>query len=162
MLLTLLTDNHPLLRKKSDAITTITPEIKQLAQDLILTMNYGKRAVGIAAPQVGISKRLIVCKIRNTKGQATDTVMINPQILTTSKECETGEEGCLSIPNVFGPVNRPQEITIQYIDLENRTVLKHYTHFNARVILHEIDHLEGILFTDLVTNKDELFQEVSF
>ena len=63
MLITILTDNHPTLRQKSSPVTNITPELKKLAQDMIETMNYGKRGVGLAAPQVGISKRMIVCKI---------------------------------------------------------------------------------------------------
>lgn len=162
MLLTLLTDENPSLRIKSEMIYAITPEIKKLAQDLIQTMNYGKQAVGIAAPQVGINKRLIVCKIRTAKGKQEDIVMINPQILTIGSEREVGEEGCLSVPNTFGPVKRAKEITVQYTDLAKKTILKRYIGFNARVILHEIDHLEGVLFTDLVENKEDIFQELNY
>jgi len=162
MLLTLLTDEHPTLRLKAEPISSITTEIKQLARNLAETMNYGKRAVGIAAPQVGVSKRLIVCKIRGSNGKNEDIPMVNPQVLTASTQCEVGEEGCLSIPNIFGPVSRAKEITVQYTDLDGKNILKRFTGFNARVVLHEIDHLEGVLFTDLVTDRSELFQEVSY
>ena len=162
MLLTILTDNHPTLRQKSSSITSITPELKKLAQNMIETMNYGKRGVGLAAPQVGINKRLIVCKIRLPKGGYEDVAMINPQIFTKSESCEIGEEGCLSVPNLFGPVKRASEITLQYQSLDKKMVLKRYTGMNARVIQHEIDHLDGILFTDLVSDKREIFEEVNF
>lgn len=162
MLLKILTDDHPLLREKSQAVNTITAATKQLVKDLTETMNYGSRAVGIAAPQVGILERIIICKLRNAQGKNDDVAMINPQIITHSTICEIGEEGCLSIPNIFGPVKRPREITVQYATPDKKQVLKRFVGFNARVIQHEIDHLEGILFTDLVTNKEELFEELNF
>lgn len=162
MLLPVLTDNHPLLRQKAKPATIINASTKKLIKDMLDTMNYGQRAVGLAAPQVGISERIIVCKISNSHGRQEDMAFINPEIITKSPNCEIGEEGCLSIPNIFGPVNRPKEITMQFMTIDRKTVIKRFTGFNARVIQHEIDHLNGILFTDLVSNPEELFEEINF
>jgi peptide deformylase len=161
MILPILTDENPQLREISAPVKTIDASTKKLIKDLIDTL-ASQRGVGIAAPQTGIKQRVIICKIRSSREKEEDIAMINPQILTKSKQCEIAEEGCFSIPNIFGPVNRPSEITVQYQTIDKKTVLRRFTGYNARVIQHEVDHLDGILFTDLVSNKAELYEEISY
>jgi len=162
MLLPILTDENPQLREKSVFVKEITPEIKKLIADMTETMNYGSRAVGLAAPQVGVQQRIIVCKIKNSLGKFINMALINPEIVTKSEQCELGEEGCLSIPNMFGPVMRAKDITVQFMTEDKKPSMKRFGGYNARVILHEIDHLNGILFTDLVGDKSLLYEELSY
>ncbi len=162
MLLSILTDENPQLREKSAFVKEITPQTKKLIADMMETMNYGSRAVGLAAPQVGVQQRIIVCRIKNTLGKHHNMAFINPEILTKSDQCELGEEGCLSIPNMFGPVMRAKDITVQFMTEDKKTVLKRFGGYNARVIQHEIDHLNGVLFTDLVGDKSLLYEELSY
>lgn len=162
MLLPILTDENPQLREKSAPVKEVTAETKKLIANMIETMNYGNRAVGLAAPQVGVKQRIIVCKIKTSLGKPINMALINPEVLTQSAECELGEEGCLSIPNWFGPVTRPKDITVQFMTEDKKTVLKRFSGYNARVIQHEIDHLNGVLFTDLIGDKSLLYEELSY
>jgi peptide deformylase len=161
MILPILTDENPELRKVSEPVKVIDAKIHTLIKDLESTLEY-KHGVGIAAPQAGIKLRVIICKLRNSAGKSENVPMINPQILTKSKNCDLGEEGCFSIPNIFGPVKRPHEITLQYMTPDKKTVLRRFAGYNARVIQHEVDHLDGILFTDLVSDKSTLYEEISY
>ncbi len=161
MILPILTDENPELRKVSEPVKTIDQKIVKLVKDLEQTLEY-KHGVGIAAPQAGIKLRVIICKLRNAHDKNENVAMINPQILTKSKNCDLGEEGCFSIPNIFGPVMRPHEITLQYTTVDKKTVLRRFVGYNARVIQHEVDHLNGILFTDLIKDKSKLYEEISY
>lgn len=161
MILPILTDENPELRKVSEPVKTIDQKTLKLIKDLEHTLEY-KRGVGIAAPQAGFKQRIIICKLRNTNGKTENIPMINPQILTKSKSCDLGEEGCFSVPNIFGPVMRPHEITLQYTTTDKKTILRRFAGYNARVIQHEVDHLDGILFIDLVSDKATLYEEVSY
>ena len=141
-------EKDELLRKKSRevAIDDITGEkIQSLIDDMIETM-HNFNGVGLAAVQVGMLKRVIVIDVEDGKGPY---VLINPQILKTKgeKECD---EGCLSFPNEFGKVIRPTEVTVEFYDrFGNFTKLK-AKDLLAQAICHEVDHLNGIVFTDLV------------
>lgn len=137
-----------ILRKKSKKvdIDDITSERNQrLIDDMIETMNYYK-GVGLAAVQVGILRQIIVIDIDDGNGPY---VLINPEILKTkgSKECE---EGCLSFPNEYGKVVRPTEVVVEFYDRNAKKQKLKAKDLLAQAVCHEVDHLNGILFTDLV------------
>lgn len=135
--------DNPILRKKSKPIKSIDKKLKKFIKDMIATMHEAK-GVGIAAPQVGVNDRLCIVTLNDKKV----VPMINPEIIYKSDEKEWGEEGCLSLPKEFGDVERSKEITVTYLDeSENQITLK-LKDFNARVVQHEIDHLDGVLFID--------------
>ncbi len=130
------------LRKKCKEVEEITPEVKKLIEDMAKTMGKNN-GVGLAAPQVGILKRIIVFETPDgPKG------FINPKILKKQKETEIMEEGCLSFPGLFLKIKRAKEIEIEALD-ENGGKIK-VQGFLARVLQHEIDHLDGILFIDRI------------
>lgn len=137
----ILTYQHPALRSQTEELTAVTPETRQLAADMIQTMEeaYG---VGLAAPQVGELIRLFVYDVGDGPH-----VVINPRILRTAGE-ELGNEGCLSIPRLQGDVLRATKVTATWLDQHGRKIRKSVDGFTARVFQHEYDHLFGILFTD--------------
>lgn len=141
-LLPLVFEPNPLLHKKAVPIETITPDIVQLVIDMKETM-VKENGVGLAAPQIGQSVRLFV--VAHKDGIK---AFINPQITKKSWRTNVDEEGCLSIPGVFGPVRRHNSIHVRYLDEQgNKHTLK-ASGFFARVIQHEYDHIEGVLFTE--------------
>jgi peptide deformylase len=149
---------HPILRKKGEKITEITDEIRQLVSDMIETMDEGGRGIGLAAQQVGRALKLFVLRryVDGPDGKWTVSdpiVYINPKILAVSKETGIVEEGCLSIPNVLLPVERPVKIKIESTRLDGSKVVEEVEGMNARVILHENDHINGVLFIDRVEEK---------
>lgn len=134
-------DGDPILRKKSREVTEITDRIKALLEDMVETM-YHAEGVGLAAPQVGILRRIIVIDI----GEGPMKI-INPEIIEEDGEV-VGIEGCLSIPSISGDVPRPNKIKVKYIDVEGKEQTIDAEGPLARVFCHEIDHLDGILYTD--------------
>ncbi len=136
----------PVLKMVATPYKEITDEDRQLAKDMIEAM-YQAKGVGLAAPQVGISKRLIVCSPESKKGK--EFIFFNPII---AKKCGEvmGEEGCLSFPGVTGEVLRAEEIDFEALDIEGKSVKQTIHGFFARVIQHEVDHLDGIVFPDRV------------
>jgi peptide deformylase len=134
-------DDDELLRKRSREIETIDNRIRELAMDMIDTM-YKFDGVGLAAPQVGILKRIIVIDI----GEG-PRVFINP-IIKKAVGTQTGEEGCLSSPNTFGNVDRPETLVVEAFDIDGKPVKVKAKGLEAVVLSHEIDHLDGILFLD--------------
>lgn len=141
-------EGDPILRKKSRKIEKIDKRIKTLAADMLETM-YKAEGVGLAAPQVGILKRLIVVDI----GEGPITV-INPEIISEEGQQEA-EEGCLSIPGKSGVVKRPQKVIVKAIDLKGNAIEIEAGDFLAQAFSHEVDHLEGILFTDKIIRKKD-------
>lgn len=135
----------PLLRQIARPVAEITPEIRALAEEMLQTM-YEANGVGLAAPQVGRSIRLVVIHIPEPQMQP--LVLINPVITQKSKEKVSAEEGCLSLPGLSAKVKRPEQVTVQALDLDGK--LCEYTGEGlfGRCLQHEIDHLEGILFID--------------
>ena len=133
------------LRKKAAALRAVGPKEKRLIQDMIETM-YREDGVGLAAPQVGISKRIIVISPSARKGE--ERAYVNPEVIARSPEEETGLEGCLSLPDVSGEVRRAKRIKVQAINLDAVHVTEEMDGFRARVLQHEIDHLDGILLID--------------
>ena len=131
------------MRKKAEEIKEITPEIKELAEDMTETMLKSERdAVGLAAPQVGVSIRMFVAQTRNGPG-----VFINPKILKKSGR-ETAEEGCLSLPGIWLKVKRAKEIELEAIDINGKKIKTKAVGLFARILQHEIDHLNGVLIID--------------
>lgn len=137
-------EQDPVLRKISKEVKEITPRIRQLAEDMAETMYYAN-GVGLAAPQVGILKRVILVDVGADEPDL--HVFINPVITAMDGSCN-GMEGCLSVPGLFGTVDRPERITVEYLDLDGQARVLEAEGFFARAICHEVDHLNGILFID--------------
>ncbi len=138
---------NPLLKKKSEPVAEITPELQKTLDDMLETM-YAAPGVGLAAPQVGILKRMLVIDISDKDEPRNPIFVINPKITKKSEEMEECEEGCLSVPNQFAKVTRPAAITVEYQDRDGNHVTKDIEGFLAVVFQHEIDHLDGILYID--------------
>ena len=131
----------PVLRKKTQDVDKITPEIREMISDMTETM-LKKDGVGLAAPQVGISKKIIVIKLETPK------VFINPIITNKSKETDIMEEGCLSFPKFFLKIKRPKKIELIALDENGKKIEITAEGLMARVLQHETDHVNGILFVD--------------
>lgn len=132
-----------LLRQKSEPVTEVDDEIRSLAEKMFETMEKGK-GVGLAAPQVGILKRMFVV----IADDEVRRVFINPQIIATSSKMCDYEEGCLSIPNVWENISRPEKVTVQALNEKGRPFTLEADGLLARIIQHENDHLDGILYID--------------
>ena len=135
------------LNKTCKEVTEVTPRIKELIQDMIDTM-YDANGVGLAAPQVGILKRIVVI---DCTGEDL-IVMINPKILEVSGE-QTGQEGCLSVPGKSGEVTRPMYVKAMYYDENLQPFEIEGTELLARAICHELDHLDGHLYVEKVEGE---------
>lgn len=133
----------PVLTKNCRPIAEMTPKIRELAEDMLDTM-YEANGVGLAGPQVGILKRIVVIDV----GEG-PIVMINPVILETSGE-QTGDEGCLSLPGKAGTVTRPNYVKARAFDLNMEEYEIEGTELLARAICHELDHLDGHMYTEKV------------
>lgn len=134
-----------ILRKKSKEVKVVDNKIRQILNDMADTMYDTENGGGLAAPQIGILKRLVVIDM----GQGL-IKLVNPKIIKCTGEQEV-IEGCLSIPNVFGKLKRPAKVTIEALNEQGSKIILKGTKDLAKCFCHEIDHLEGILFTDLVT-----------
>jgi peptide deformylase len=161
-------DNPPLelhylgdkvLRQPAKRIAKVDDGIRQLAREMLQTM-YSSNGIGLAAPQVGINKQLLVVDCEQDDPHSPPLIMINPQILSFSKELGVVEEGCLSIPNVYLDVTRPLAIEVSYKDEHGRPQKRKFTDLPSRVIQHEMDHLNGVMFVDRVTSALELAESL--
>jgi len=137
---------HPTLAKKANPIEHINQEIVELAKNMVETM-YQAPGIGLAAPQVNVSLRLITVDLSVGENKNELIVMINPEIIEEEGE-QISEEGCLSVPGVYEKVLRPAKITVRGYNLDGQEVLFEARDLLARVFYHEIDHLEGKLFVD--------------
>jgi peptide deformylase len=135
----------PALRRRAAPVGEVTPEIRATIADMTETM-YDEVGIGLAAPQVGIALRLIV--VADEEGRGVQA-LLNPAIVDRGGEA-TGEEGCLSIPGVFAPVTRSAWVKIEAQDVNGRPLALRATGLRARVLQHEIDHLDGVLFIDRI------------
>lgn len=142
----------PILRKRSKEIANITDRIKILLDDMVDTMNK-EEGVGLAAPQIGVLRRAVVIDI----GRGPIKI-INPEIIETKGE-EIDVEGCLSVPGRSGTVKRPEYVKLKYIDINGDEKIIEGKGLMARAICHEVDHLEGILYTDKMIEEVELVEE---
>ena len=148
MIRSILIHPDPRLRKPCDPITEITPDIVALGNDLLLTM-YDAPGIGLAGPQVGVNKRLIVldCEKR-PEAEPAPIIMINPVVLWSSEELATYDEGCLSIPDQYAEVQRPAEVRVAWRGVDGVEMERQFDGIWATCVQHEIDHLDGKLFID--------------
>ena len=136
----------PRLKKPCDPVAEVTPEISQLASDMLDTM-YDAPGIGLAAPQVGAMKRVIVMDCIKD-GPPEPTVMINPVVIWASEDLSCYDEGCLSIPDQYAEVKRPAIVTVRWMDLTGAEQERQFEGLWATCVQHEIDHLDGKLFID--------------
>ena len=140
----------PRLRAVADPVEKIDDGIRQLAKDMLETM-YDAPGIGLAAPQIGEMKRIVVMDLAKEDEPADPLVMINPEILAISDDTVTTEEGCLSIPELYYDVERPAEVTVRYTDLDGNTVEREARERLAICVQHELDHLDGVLYIDYLS-----------
>ena len=153
---------HPLLRQKSKALNTITQEDIKLSKRMI---NIMKKApgVGLAANQIGILKQIITVHIQDKEKEIEKIyTLFNPIIKKYSKDVVVMQEGCLSLPKQFADIERPQSITVRYINEKNKIIEENKDGLEARILQHEIDHLSGKLFVDHLSSlkKNLLIKKV--
>jgi peptide deformylase len=140
------TYGDPVLRQEAKLVERIDRELRMLGRNMAETMVHGK-GIGLAAPQVGESRSLIVVDLSLGQEEHKATVLINPRVLGEEGE-EIREEGCLSVPDIHGDVVRAAQIGVRFHDIEGREHELECQDLLARVIMHEVDHLHGVLFVD--------------
>ena len=162
-------DNPPLeifklgsetLRTEAKRISKVDNKLRDLARDMLQSM-YSAKGIGLAGPQVGISKELLVIDINFEDSAAEPLILINPEITAFGSTLNTYEEGCLSIPGVYLNVVRPSTIKLKFRDEMGRPRKMNADGLLARCIQHEVDHLRGVLFVDRVTSTEELKKELT-
>lgn len=146
----------PILREKAEKIVDFDDELREFADAMVETM-FRERGIGLAAPQVGESRRLIVAlQMRDPDdNDAEPLVLVNPRILNEGGELWELDEGCLSIPGITGPVNRRSRVEVEYEDVAGETRIVEAVGMFARVLMHEIDHLNGKLFIDYLSTAQK-------
>lgn len=137
----------PVLKQVSQPVERVDDDLRALVGDMFQTM-YDAPGIGLAAVQVGIPRRLLVIDLAKEDQPKDPMAFINPEIVWSSDDLSTYEEGCLSIPDVFDNVERPAEVKVKYVDESGKQQEMHCTGLMATCIQHEIDHLNGILFID--------------
>lgn len=157
---------HPLLKKLCNQVTAIDSEIQSLVDDLLDTMHAGPGSVGVAAPQIGVCLRVCVVDVSGSKlGKDNNhglLTMINPVILQSSGAA-TMREGCMSVPDYTGDVERATDILVEFVDRTGRLQRIEASGFEAVAIQHEMDHLDGVLFLDrIVSLKTGLFRRKNY
>lgn len=149
---------EPQLKKRSEPVTEFDDELRQLAEDMAETM-YDAPGVGLAAPQIGTLKRLIVIDCSTSEEPADLIVAVNPEIIASEGEV-VEEEGCLSVPDFWANVKRAETVTMHYQDLAGNRLERSAEGLLAVCMQHEIDHLEGLLFVDRLSPlKRSLFRK---
>jgi len=146
MILKIRTYGDPVLKQKSEPVEEVTPEIKELLNDMLETMRDAE-GVGIAAPQVGVSKRIFLLEV----GDGLVRYVINPEFIEYSQEISDAEEGCLSVPGVHKKVVRPAKVKVKYLNEEGKEIIEEADGLLARAFMHENDHLEGELFVEKIS-----------
>lgn len=152
--------SDPRLRQQAKKVKDFGPHLKKLADDMLETMRQAN-GVGLAGPQIGVMQRIFVAEIpadQEDPNSGQSYVIINPEFTYLSEEIEEGQEGCLSIPNWYGLVNRHQSVQIKAKDVHGKNIKLTVDGFLARIFQHEYDHLTGVLFIDHITDKEKLWQ----
>lgn len=153
------------LRQQAKKVKQFTPALKQLAEDMLETMR-AHQGVGIAGPQIGVMQRIFVAEIPASRSgtdephpqSGTTYVLINPEIIQCAETLVEGREGCLSIPTWYGLVERPEWVEVRAQDLNGKKIKLKVDDLLARIFQHELDHLNGVLFIDHITDRQKLWQ----
>ncbi|AXO16586.1 peptide deformylase [Thalassospira indica] len=140
----------PRLKKECEPVEEVNDEIKTLLNDMLETM-YAAPGIGLAAPQIGVMKRVVVMDVSDDKDKPEPLKLINPEIIWESEETSIYQEGCLSIPEQYADVERPAEVGMRYMDENGEMHEIEADGLLATCIQHEIDHLDGVLFTDYLS-----------
>ncbi len=159
----IVTTPNPVLRKKARKVTDFGPELQKLIDDMVETMRQAP-GVGLAAPQVNVSQRVIVVEYGNEEDEEAPAklyTLVNPEIVRFSPETLLGNEGCLSVVGFQGEVERSQDITVKALNRRGKPVKIKAKGWTARIFQHEIDHLDGVLFVDRATKVWEVEQSPS-
>ena len=151
-ILPILETPDPLLRRKSSPVEGVTPELRTLIDDIFETM-YAAPGIGLAAVQVGVPKRVLVIDLQEPEEEGGEPVrrplvFINPEIVEESDTLQTYNEGCLSVPEMYAEVDRPDRIRARWLDRDGKAHEEELDGMIAIVLQHEMDHLEGVLFID--------------
>jgi len=137
----------PILREKSLPVETIDAETRKFLRDMLETM-YAAPGIGLAAPQVGVLRRMIVIDAAKDEAPRNPMMLINPEILSSGETLRLHEEGCLSIPEMYAEIERPALVRVKYTNVDGQQVEEDFTDLMATVVQHEVDHLNGVLFVD--------------
>jgi len=146
----ILTEPNKLLRMISESVMEVNTEERKLMDDMIDTM-YSANGIGLAAIQIGVPKRIIVMDISRDENKKEPMYFVNPVIKNKNSEKSTYEEGCLSVPNQFAEIDRPNTCEVEYLDYDGKKQSLKAEGLLATCIQHEMDHLEGILFIDYLS-----------
>jgi peptide deformylase len=152
--------NDSRLRQNAKRIKQFGPDLKALADDMLETM-HAANGMGLAAPQVGLLQRLFVAQLPENEEDPQSGkpyVLVNPEVIKTSRDEVEDQEGCLSIPTWYGLVSRPEWVVIKAKDVNGKPIRIKAQGLLARVFLHEMDHLDGVLFVDRVESPEKLWQ----
>ena len=152
----------PVLREVASPVAEVTDGVRRLLDDMVETM-YDAPGIGLAAPQVNVSERLIVMDCAKDDTSPEIWKMINPEIISRSEETTKMEEGCLSIPGYNGDVTRPAEVEVRYMDIDGTAQQMTATGLLAACVQHEIDHLDGVLFIDYLSRlkRDMMLRKIA-
>jgi peptide deformylase len=145
---------HPTLRHKSKPVRRVDEELRGIVRNMFTQM-YQARGVGLAANQIDLPLRLFVVNLKADPQEGEELVFINP-VITSPKGLDEAEEGCLSLPGLYGQVRRPKQVKINAYSLEGKEFTADLSGLFARVVQHETDHLDGVLFTDRLTETGRL------
>ena len=146
----ILTEPDPFLRQKSEKVNIVDNEIRSLMDDMLETM-YDAPGIGLAAIQIGVPKRVIVIDLSKGDEKKNTLYFVNPEIIKKSEKDASYEEGCLSVPNQFAEISRPDKCNVKFLDYEGNEKILEAEGLLATCIQHEMDHLEGILFIDYLS-----------
>lgn len=155
-ILNILKEPDPILRKKSTPVTIVDKSIKKLLHDMLETM-YAAPGIGLAAAQVGVLKRLVVIDLAKDGEKKSPIFFVNPVITWKSDILEKKEEGCLSIPDYFAEIKRPNACHVKYLDQHGKEKQLKAEGLLATCIQHEIDHCDGVLFIDYLSKLKRMF-----
>jgi len=148
--LEIITIPDPILRKVALPVERVDDDLRRLADDMLETM-YDAPGIGLAAPQVGVSRRMVVIDVSEKDGEKHPIVLINPQILHRADQMKIYEEGCLSIPDVKVEIERPAEVTVRFLDRDGNEQTLNADGLLATAVQHELDHLDGRLIIDFLS-----------
>ena len=137
----------PVLKTKAPAVDAVDDGVRRLMDDMLETM-YAAPGIGLAAPQIGVLKRILVCDVAGADDEPQPLSMVNPTLVWESAETETAQEGCQSLPDQYADVTRPAAVRVRYLDADGSPQELAAEGLLARCVQHEMDHLDGILFTD--------------